>query len=229
MFDQLVQKTLPSKLSYAAIDGDWYDDDYLSGKKSNWGAPYNWENFKHIFEVWAKILVNGFPESKSFLDVGCAIGMLERAMIELRKRKHLGYEIYGFDHSPTMIANADEKAKPFIELCGIDEFFFNRNYDVLVSLDVFEHLTEEQAISFLHRSRYYVNDCLFFVIALDEEHQRAEPSHINLKTREYWHELFLKCRWIQTPEYKFMQDIAMREDNIRRLKVEIFIYGANNV
>jgi 2-polyprenyl-3-methyl-5-hydroxy-6-metoxy-1,4-benzoquinol methylase len=229
MFESTAGKTLPKKLSYAPINGDWYDEDYLSGKKSNWESPYCWENFENIFKSWAKIVVNGFPEAKSFLDVGCATGMLERAILELAKRKHLRYEIHGFDHSPTMILNCEEVARPFIEQSSIDDFTFTQNYDVMISFDVFEHLTEEQAMRFLQRSRYFINDCMFFVIALDEPKQRNEPSHINLKTREYWHEVFLKCGWVQTPEFKLMQDIAMREDNIRRMEVEIFIYGANNV
>ena len=228
MFSQYATKQLPPRLDYKPIGGDWYDADYLSGKKSNWVAPYCWENFRHIFDTWAKILVNGFPEAKNFLDVGCATGMLERSMTEMRRRKHLGYEIEGFDHSPAMMLSCEEKARPFITQASVDDFFFTKRYDVMVSLDVFEHLTEEQALRFLQKSRYYVNDCLFFVIALDEPRQRAEPSHINLKDRKYWHETFLRCGWVHTKEHEFMQRIAMSEDNIKRLEVEIFIYGANN-
>lgn len=226
MFESATRKNLPNKLAYEPISGDWYNEEYLSGAKSNWESPYQWENFENIFKSWAKIVINGFPEAESFLDVGCATGMLERAIVELAKRKHLSYDIHGFDHSPTMILNCEDTARPLIELSGIDDFQFIRNYDVMLSLDVFEHLTEEQAMRFLQRSRYFINDCLFFVIALDEPRQRLEPSHINLKTREYWHDVFLKCGWMQTHEFKLMQDIAMRDDNIRRLDVEVFIYGS---
>lgn len=207
---------------------NWYDADYYSGKgKSNWKHEYNWMHFGTLFREWWKFLLEGFPESKSFLDVGCAKGICERAFIEVCNGNGFTDKIIeGFDHSEYAIANADEKAKPFIKRAALHEYEFDRNFDVMISLDVFEHIPLLQVEDFLKRSRKYINDCIFCVIALDEPRQWAEKSHINLRTREAWHETFLECGWQHTCEHATMQSLAMATKFIKAVQVEVFIYGA---
>ena len=228
--------TSPTKLPYTKVSGDWYDKEYFSStEKSNWEMPYDWEHFGHIFEGWAEFLARGFPEAATFLDAGCAVGLLERAFLEYNENHGFDYHIEGFDHSSYAIGHADPKASSLIQLAGIDDFSFRRfgifpkRYDVLVALDIFGHLTEAQTTRFLKRSRRYINDCLFAVIELDEERQQWEPSHINLQNRGWWDAKLKECGWKQDQRTITKQREAMESRFTKSCKVEIFIYSADNV
>lgn len=217
------EKPLPER---ALRSASFYDADYYSGAKSNWSAPYVWDNFAHIFNEWMKFILHVFPESISFLDVGCGRGFLEKAFEISKKSSLLPIRIHGFDHSEYAIATAEPEARPLVECAGIESFKFREAYDVMLAFDVFEHVSEEQAVSFLKRSRKHVNDCICAIIALDEPHQRLEPSHCNLQDRAYWHRIFLQCGWVQPLEFKMMEDLALKHSHVRNCKCAMFIYGA---
>ena len=214
-----------------SIPAAYYDESYYAGlPKANWNKPYTWNNMKPTFAVWAAFLLSAFPEAESFLDVGCAKGFLERALIEtigINRRRSL--EMTGFDFSEHAIANAEEKAKPFLECASVDDFKFKRDYDILISLDLFEHLTEKQVRSFLLRSREHINDCGFFCIATDNEMNRAEPSHITLQDYNWWNELFLDCGWILDDEMVEFRKVMLKNTFISNSYSEIFIYSSGKL
>lgn len=224
MFREETKKSRYEKLS-GQVPADFYDEQYYVGEgKSNWDNAYDLKNFGKLFRKWAVFLIIGFPESKSFLDVGCARGFLEKSFIDLAKHnKRDDLEIGGFDLSPWAIANAAEDAKPFISMASVDNYVFKRKYDVLISLDTFEHLSEEQSTDFLKRSRKFINDYCFLVIALDEERQRAEPSHVNLQNREWWESKISECGWVHNWQTQMMEALARRERFMKSNKVEVFI------
>lgn len=223
MFNQ-VQITSPMLPKGIKIDRAYYDEDYYNGRpKSNWGKPYTWENMQNTFYMWAAFVLTAFPESKSFLNVGCARGFLERAIIETCARNGKKVpEWLGFDISPHAIDTAEEKAKPFIMQSDTDSFIFTRSFETLLCFDVFEHLTEKQLRSFLTRARDYVEDCGCFYIATDSEENRLEPSHITLENREWWNALFIECGWIQNQETREFE--AMATKFLPKSDSEIFIY-----
>lgn len=225
MFGTEEKKTVLPRFN-GQVAAQFYDDEYyLKGSKSNWDHPYEWKHFASLFRHWAEFIVKGFPDARSFLDVGCARGFLEKAFINLAKHnERVDIAIEGFDFSEWAITNAEPEAKEFVSLAGVDDFVFRHNYDVMISLDTFEHLTNKQVTEFLSRSRHYVDDCGFFVIALDEERQLGDPSHINLTTREWWDDKFKQCGWIEHWQTKMMKTLAMREQFIQECKVEVFIY-----
>lgn len=227
MFDQaeITLKRLPEGIE---IPATYYDEAYYNGlPKANWDMPYTWENFSPTFAAWARLILCAFPESESFLDVGCAKGFMERAIIETVKlnKRPMPY-IHGFDVSRFAIDNADDIAKPFLSCAGVGDFAFTRDYDVMLCLDLFEHLTERQARDFLTRSRQYVSDCCFFFIATDNEVNRLEPSHITLRDREWWHQMFLECGWIFNDEMAEFLAIMMKNKFIRNADSEPFLYSS---
>lgn len=189
-----------------------------------------------MFEWW-KFLLYMFMEKESFLDVGCATGLLERGFVKACETFGLmGKTIEGFDHSSWAIKNADENVKNMLKRASVNDYVFGRRFDVMLMLDVLEHLTESQARDWLNRSREHINDCVFAVIALDEPHHWGDESHINLQNREWWDNLFIETGWrknkkgeIFENEYSIMTELAMEHKFIKANKLQIFIYGANDV
>lgn len=208
----------------------WYDEKYYQGKngKSNWSDEYTWENFEEIFRAWAKTIFEIFPETRSFLDAGCGKGFLVKALLRVAVLNDWnGREAFGFDHSEYAIAAADDDLKPLLTCAGLDDFEFERDYEVLLSFDVFEHCDEAQVRRFLARSRPHIMDCFCGVIALDTPKQRLEPSHVLLKNRQWWNDLFVSCGWIFDREMELMTAFAREELNNSK-EVEIFFFKSGN-
>lgn len=214
---------------HGEVPREFYDADYYAGNiKSNWETAYDWQHFGKLFRDWAKFIVLGFPEAKSFLDVGCAKGFLEKAIYDLAERSKLEIEIEGFDVASWAIENCEPEAKSLVSLAGVEDYEFKRDFDVMICLDTFGHLTEKQVTDFLVRSRPHINDCGFFAIELStQEHNLAEPSHVNLQTREWWERKFFNCGWHSDWETLMMTALAMQKKFIKSCKVEIFIFKAN--
>ena len=210
------------------VDAAFYDEDYFKGNiKSNWTSPYNWTSYGNLFARWARFIIDGYPYCKSFLDVGCATGLLERALIETAELNKISLDLHGFDHSPFAVPHAERIAQPFLEQAGIDDFAFKREYDLLLSFDVFEHLTPEQSENFLVRARPFIKHGLFFVIALNQERHRYEPSHVNLQEREWWEALFERCGWRQGEDELEQMHCAREHKFIQNGEYEVFIYSSN--
>ena len=207
------------------FDPKHYNEDYYAGKTSNWKIEYTWPNFGAIFMGWAGHFIQGFPYAKRFLDAGCARGFLELAFMKTCNKYGIEREIIGFDVSEYAIKTAPVEIRNKIYNYGIAEFPFEKfgQFDVLISLDVFEHCTEQDVVSFLTRAKNFINQYAFFVIALDEERQRYEPSHINLHDREYWEELLTDTGWFATNHARNKQKLSMNDPFVRGVKAEVFI------
>lgn len=237
MFEELLEscglaaKQTAARNSDEPIAPDFYDVDYfITHRKSNWDRPYTWENFQHIFRRWAAFLIDGFPIMRSFIDVGCGRGFLERGFLEIQRINKLYREgeplfiVHGFDHSPFAIENCDPCAAPFIKRAGVDDYQFTQEYDVMLMFDVLGHLTQEQARDWLRRSRKSIRYFLFAVIELEEDRQRYDGSHVNLRSREWWHSTLLECGWRQDSFARRHQQYAMAENTIKFNDCQVFIY-----
>lgn len=116
---------------------------------------------------------------RTVLDAGCAMGFLVEA---LRER---GVEAYGIDISEYAIANVREDIRPFCEVGSILDPL-PQNYNLIVSIEVLEHLRRpesEQALINLCRSS---DDILFSSSPTDYR----EATHFNVQPPEVWAELF---------------------------------------
>lgn len=227
MFENLTRpvEMLPKDV---VIDASYYDADYYNGlPKANWDFPYTWENYKPTFASWAEFILSAFPEARSFIDVGCGKGFLERAIFEtIKLNRKPEVVLHGFDISQHAIDNADEIAKPHIIQASVDEFQFKQEYDVLICLDLAEHLTEKQARDFLLRSRKYIIDACFFFIATDNEINRREPSHITLRDRHWWNTLFLECGWVFNEEMREFLQVIEKAKFISSSYSTTFVYSS---
>jgi glycosyltransferase involved in cell wall biosynthesis/2-polyprenyl-3-methyl-5-hydroxy-6-metoxy-1,4-benzoquinol methylase len=210
------------------ISGDWYDEGYFeSGAKSNWQHGYSWAQFQTLFRDTAKFLSDMFSEAESFLDAGCAKGFLVRALRELGKEAH------GFDHSRYAIAQVDESTRSFVQQAGVDDVTFAREFDVLTAFSIFESLTEAQALAFLSRARASTRQAIVATISCFESEAEAsffnkedfDLSHITIKSREWWHELFLRAGWRQDGLHKVAARACQTHELPNKMAWKLFVYS----
>jgi|SRR5271166_92241 len=187
------------------IPGGWYDRDYFeTGAKSNWTNGYGWLQFRGVFTDAAGCLAELSPEAQSFLDIGCAKGFLVRA---LRER---GLDAWGFDHSLWAIEHADAAARPFLTLDSVDTVEFDRQFDVIVAMSIFESLTEAQLHAFLPRARRWTRHALFAVVALADPAPRGDLSKITLRDRGWWLDCLRQAGWRQDALHRSFETVARR-------------------
>lgn len=209
------------------VPGDWYDEDYFEyGLKSNWTTGYHWADFSGLFRETAAFLTELFPDAESFLDVGCAKGFLVRCLREA------GKTCWGVDHSAWAIDHADPATRPFLTRAGVDDMTFDRQIDVLLAFDLLSHLEDEQAERFLARARAWTRTAVVAVIAsFDDEAEgtrasdNGDPSHVTLRTRAWWHALFLRAGWRLDPLQRLGAERCRAHALPRKMRWKLYVYS----
>ena len=145
------------------------------------GAPYErspiWLALHNAFAT--HIVSDIVPQT--VLDAGCAIGLLVEA---LRNR---GVDAWGIDISEYAISQVPTALKPYCAVHSITEPF-GRRFDLIVCIEVLEHLPRvqsEQAVINLCR---HADDILFSSSPEDYK----EATHFNVQPPEYWAEHFAR-------------------------------------
>jgi predicted RNA methylase len=117
----------------------------------------------------------------SVLDAGCAMGFLVEA---LRKD---GVEAYGVDISSYAIECVHPDIRPY---CWVGSVLdpFPRRYDLIVCIEVLEHLSPGDAQRALDNFCSHTDQVLFSSTAVDYK----EASHYNVRPPEYWAEQFAR-------------------------------------
>ena len=124
------------------------------------------------------------------LDAGCAMGFLVES---LRDR---GVQAYGIDISDYAIENVRADMKPYCRVGSILEPF-PQKYDLIVSIEVLEHLHKddgEKAIENLCRAS---DQLLFSSTPIDYR----EATHFNVQPIEYWTELFAAQQLVRDVDF----------------------------
>jgi ADP-heptose:LPS heptosyltransferase/2-polyprenyl-3-methyl-5-hydroxy-6-metoxy-1,4-benzoquinol methylase/glycosyltransferase involved in cell wall biosynthesis len=210
------------------IPGEWYDEEYFeTGRKSNWTQGYTWSLFSGVFRETAAFLTEMFPEASSYLDIGCAKGFLVRTL------RDCGKEGWGVDHSPWAIERAEESVKPFVTLANVDEVRFDRRFDLLLAFEVLEELTDAQIVSFLSRARAWTEMAIFATIPsfhTAEEETRYwkdnnDLSHVTMRSREWWHEMFLSTGWRQDPLHRVAARICQAHALPTKMGWKVYVYA----
>lgn len=136
-------------------------------------------------EVWLS-LFNGFAEQivrqiqpKTVLDAGCAIGLLVET---LRQR---GVEAWGVDISEYAMQQVPGELQPYCRLGSVTEPF-ERQYDLIVCLEVLEHLPQTESEKAVANICRHADDVLFSSTPFDYK----EATHFNVQPPEYWAEMF---------------------------------------
>ncbi len=127
---------------------------------------------------------------RSVLDAGCAMGFLVEA---LRDR---GVEAFGLDVSEYALQRVRDDLKPYCWLGSVLDPL-PRSYDLIVCIEVLEHLPQadsERALENLCRS---CEDLLFS--STPEDYREA--THLNVQPPEYWAEQFALQGFVHDVEF----------------------------
>jgi SAM-dependent methyltransferase len=145
------------------------------------GVPYRRDD--HWLTFFGRIadhIVSGI-QPRTVLDAGCALGILVEA---LRER---GADARGIDISPYAIANVFAPVRPYCREGSIAEELPDR-YDLIVSIEVLEHMPAEEGEATIANFCRHSDDVLFSSTPRDH----GELSHVNVQPAEYWAERFAR-------------------------------------
>lgn len=145
------------------------------------GQPYSRnEVFMAFFgRVADRIVAEIGP--RTVLDAGCALGMLVE---QLRAR---GVEAEGIDISEFAIASAHESVREYVRVGSVAEPF-GRRYDLIVCIEVLEHMPRAEAEAAVANFCAHSDDVLFSSSPLDYK----EATHFNVNPPEHWAALFAR-------------------------------------
>src|SRR3954471_2768032 len=176
----MTRAVTPSRPEPAAPDGSAaYDAHYYAhycGERA-YRRDASWlEFFGGIAE---QIVARIAPAS--VLDAGCAMGMVVES---LRDR---GVEAFGVDVSDYAIASVRADVRPF---CWTGSILapFPRRYDLIVCIEVLEHLSAREAERAVANFVEFTDDVLFSSTPKDFK----ETTHFNVQPPEWWAELFAR-------------------------------------
>lgn len=201
------------------LEGAWYDEAYFeSGGKGGWSDGYHWHTVGEQYTALACWLTAQLPTADSFLDAGCGKGFLIRGL------RRLGKDCLGFDPSVCAIEHAVEDARPFLEQAGVDGYQFEKAFDVLLLIDLLEHLTAEQASAFLARARYSIHGCA--VVAFQPVGaRRHDRGRVTLRPASWWHDLFMQAGWKKDFLHREMENRMRRSAAEASVPWEIYVYA----
>jgi SAM-dependent methyltransferase len=123
------------------------------------------------------------------LDAGCALGFLVEA---LRARD---VEAFGIDVSSYAIEHVHESVRPYCEVKSILEPL-GRSYDLIVCIEVLEHLLPAEAHAAVANLCAHTSDVLFSSSPEDY----SEATHLNVQPVEYWARLFAQHGFFRDTE-----------------------------
>lgn len=115
------------------------------------------------------------------LDAGCGFGFLVEA---LRER---GVEAFGVDVSPFAVSKLHPSVQPYCRQGSIVAPL-GETYDLIVTIEVLEHLAPGDAEAAVVNLCAHADDILFSSTPFD----RKELTHVNVRPPEYWAEQFAR-------------------------------------
>lgn len=146
-----------------------------------------------LFERFADRIVSDFAP-RTVLDIGCAFGYMVKY---LRER---GVEAWGIDTSKYAITQADESIQTYLRVASGCEALpedMPQQYDLVLNIEVAEHLSAEDGERLITKLCSYANTVLFSSTGGDIDN----PSHINVQQPEYWAQLFAKQGFYKNLHY----------------------------
>ena len=143
------------------------------------GIPY--ERNDHWMTFFAGIARNIARklQPKTMLDAGCAMGLLVEQLY-----LH-DIDVHGIDISEYAIGKAPEAVRDRVHVASLADPIEGW-YDLVVTVEVIEHIPDPQATAALDNLCAVTNAILFS----SSPHDYAEATHINVKSPDQWSVLF---------------------------------------
>jgi hypothetical protein len=146
------------------------------------------DRYKHLAkELGALFDSLSISKNSTILDYGCALGFLIDGF------KSIGWnKVYGYEVSEYCINECWNRG--IILLDQLD-----RKNDIIISLDVFEHMEDEEILDLFYKT---TSDILVGRIPVKRSTQeedfylevsKSDPTHINCKTKYEWKDLLREC------------------------------------
>lgn len=174
-------------LRYSRLDSGHFDAYYY---RHCCGQPYvRNDSWLRFFGGIADRIVADIRPAR-VLDAGCAMGFLVEC---LRAR---GVDAYGIDISTYAIEQAHEPARSFCRVGSIADDL-GGDYDVIVSIEVAEHMPQHEAERAIANFCAHTTDVLFSSSPVD----CREPTHVNVHPPEYWAEQFARHGFYRDVDY----------------------------
>ncbi len=170
-----------------SVDAEYYDAYYYA---HDCGRPYRRDEVWLTFFAKVAEYIDVDLHPATVLDAGCAMGFL------VEKLRERGVEAYGIDTSEYAIQNVHESVRDFCQV-GSVTVPFSQHYDLIVSVEVLEHLSAAQARETIVNFCQHTEQVLFSSTPLDYR----EATHINVHPPEYWAELFARQGFIRAVDY----------------------------
>jgi len=164
-----------------------YDRTYFA---EGCGRPYQRDEFWLTWFGRIADRIVGEIGPRSVLDAGCAMGMLVEA---LRDR---GVEAFGLDVSDYALDQVRPDIKPYCSKGSITADLPLR-YDLIVCVEVLEHLSPEDATVAAANLCGHSDDLLFSSTSSDFK----EATHVNVRPPEYWADLFARQDFFRDVDY----------------------------
>lgn len=129
-------------------------------------------------------------QPQTVLDAGCAMGLLVEV---LRQR---GVEAWGVDISEYAIQNVAPQVKPYCRVGSVTEPF-ERRYDLIVSMEVVEHMQPADSEATIANLCQHSDDILFSSTPFDYR----EATHFNVQPPEVWAEMFARQNFYRDVDF----------------------------
>lgn len=169
---------LETKADSTSQSGSLYDAYYYAhGCGQDYGRTDNWLRF---FRAIADRIISDINPG-SVLDAGCAVGLLVES---LRRR---GVTAYGIDISDYAIQQIHPEIRSYCWVGSITESF-PQKYDLIVTIEVVEHMSRENSELAIANLCQHSDDILFSSSPMDYK----EVTHFNVQPPEYWAEMFAR-------------------------------------
>jgi SAM-dependent methyltransferase/uncharacterized protein YbaR (Trm112 family) len=170
-----------------ALDGSRFDAHYFA---NCCGRPYaRDEQWLRFFGTIAHRIAGDIAPAR-VLDAGCAFGLLVET---LRAR---GIDAEGIDLSDYAVAQASAAVRPHLRIGSIVAELDGR-YDLIVSIEVLEHMPPADADAAVANLCRHTDDVLFSSSPTDF----GEATHVNVRAPESWAELFARQGFIRDVDY----------------------------
>lgn len=169
-------------------------------KKDIW-VPFFDNMAERIIEKYAPVTV---------LDMGCAFGYLVSAL------RSKGVQAYGIDISEYALSQADENIKPYVKvMSALDELpsEFPKKYDLVVSIEMIEHLYEDDGLKVIKKMTEYADR----ILLSSTDNDFDEPTHVNVQPKEYWCEKFA--------EHNYFRDLHI---DLRYISPNAYLFEKND-